>query len=82
MKDSVLSELLEGLCVERALRVPLPKGVSAHARYDGERRYVFVENYTGAPVELPLDGCYTDMESGKRVSSVQLADFDIRILKQ
>ncbi len=81
-KDSVLSELLEGLCVERALHVPLPKGVSAHARYDGERRYVFVENYTGAPVELPLDGCYTDMESGKRVSSVQLADFDIRILKQ
>lgn len=81
-KDTVLGALVEELHLERALNVPLPKGVSAHARGDGEHRYVFVENYTGRPVELPLDGRYTDMESGERVERVQLSDFDVRILKQ
>ena len=39
-------------------------------RTDGVHCFVFVENYTEHPVELSLDGGYTDMESGESVERV------------
>ena len=82
-KDTVLDEIIAALGIEKALPTPLPRGVSAHTRTDGEHTYLFVENYSGEPLaDLPLGAEYLDLESKTRVSAVSLDRFDIRILKK
>ena len=77
-----LQALAEELGIKGALDVDMPRGVTAHARFDGEIKYVFVENYLPEAVDMALDGEYLDLESGEKVSGVSLSAFDVKILKQ
>jgi len=72
--------ILEYLIRELGLRanVPgeLPKGVTAHSRTDGEKTYLFVENYYGeeAP-EIELGRKCTDLLTGETVDRVKLPGY-------
>ncbi|WP_339243884.1 beta-galactosidase [Paenibacillus sp. FSL R10-2796] len=51
--------------ITRAMDTELPAGVTAQLRTDGESDYVFVQNFSGSPQTLELDGAeYTDLETG------------------
>lgn len=51
--------------ITRAMDSDLPAGVTAQLRTDGESDYVFVQNFSGSPQTVELDGAeYTDLESG------------------
>lgn len=79
--DTVLGQIAAELSLPRALDATLPEGVTAHTRSDGTTTYLFVENYSGTPVTLPLDHAMTDAESGAVTDSVALDAFDVRIFK-
>jgi beta-galactosidase len=80
--QDVIDELLEQLEITKHIQ-DAPKGVSAQKRSDGDHEYLFIENYSEAPVEsIALNGAYRDMVCGGTVDSVSLDPFSIRILKK
>lgn len=82
-KDAVLSQIVTELGIPSALPLPLPVGVTAHKRYDRDTEYLFVENYSGTPVqEIILGGVYRDMESGEETDKASLGNFDVKIFKK
>ena len=51
--------------ITRTLNSELPTGVTAQLRTDGESDYIFVQNFSGSPQTVKLDGeGYTDLSSG------------------
>lgn len=70
--------------ITRALDSELPTGVTAQLRTDGESDYIFVQNYSGSPQTVQLDGAdYTDLSSGTAVPAVlNLAVNDLAMLKR
>lgn len=70
--------------INRALDSELPTGVTAQLRTDGESDYIFVQNYSGSPQTVQLDGAdYTDLCSGTAAPSVlNLAVNDLAMLKR
>ncbi|MEK3748261.1 beta-galactosidase [Paenibacillus sp. FSL E2-8871] len=70
--------------ITRALDSELPTGVTAQLRTDGESDYIFVQNYSGSPQAVQLDGAdYTDLISGTAVPAVlNLAVNDLAMLKR
>ncbi|WP_312149817.1 beta-galactosidase [Paenibacillus odorifer] len=51
--------------ITRTMDSELPAGVTAQLRTDGESDYVFVQNFSGSPQTVELDGAeYTDLETG------------------
>ena len=84
LKDMVLGELVQKLEIPSAVQWngPLPHGVSAHSRTDGEREYVFVENYMDCTTPaIPLHAPMTDLLTGGIVSAVTLPPYGFAILK-
>lgn len=70
--------------ITRALDSELPTGVTAQLRTDGESDYIFVQNYSGSPQAVKLDGAdYTDLSSGTAAPAVlNLAVNDLAMLKR
>ncbi|MBY3618761.1 beta-galactosidase [Acinetobacter sp. CUI P1] len=70
--------------ITRALDSELPTGVTAQLRTDGESDYIFVQNYSGSPQTVQLDGAdYTDLSSGTAAPAVlNLAVNDLAMLKR
>ncbi|AIQ36410.1 beta-galactosidase [Paenibacillus sp. FSL R5-0345] len=70
--------------ITRALDSELPTGVTAQLRTDGESDYIFVQNYSGSPQAVKLDGAdYTDLSSGSAAPAVlNLAVNDLVMLKR
>ncbi|WHY17351.1 beta-galactosidase [Paenibacillus sp. G2S3] len=70
--------------ITRALDSELPAGVTAQLRTDGESDYIFVQNYSGSPQTVQLDGAdYTDLSSGTAAPAVlNLAVNDLAMLKR
>jgi len=70
--------------VARVIDTELPDGVTAQVRTDGERDYVFVLNFSGAPQKVALDaGDYLDYETGERVGGeIALELNGVRILSR
>ncbi|MDR0386649.1 MAG: Beta-galactosidase C-terminal domain, partial [Treponema sp.] len=56
----------------RPLFAGLPEGVSAHARGDGEKNFVFLMNFTNGKKLVPA-------ESGK--AGIGLEPFEVKILR-
>jgi len=82
-KDRMIGQIIDELGLERAVPEKMPKDVSAHKRFDGETTYLFVENYSDAPVsDIRLDGVYTDMLTGEKCDAVSLDPFHTRIFKK
>ena len=80
-------ELLCGLydTILREREIPfytLPFGVSVHTRGEGDRTYVFVENYTDQKQQVTLDGTFSDAESGAVCGgAIELDAYGIKVLK-
>lgn len=82
-KDEVLSAIIKELDLHGALDTVFPFGVTAHHRGDGENDYLFLENYNDTAIDpIPLDGTYTDLESGESCTAVTLEAYDVRILRK
>lgn len=67
----------------RALESALPEGVTAQVRTDGERDFIFVQNFTDGDktVTLPADGEYHDLISKQRtIETLTLSPFGVQIL--
>lgn len=76
-------EIVSNLAISRVMNVDLPAGVTAQLRTDGDKRYVFLLNFTAESVSVPLDGVYLDVLTGKQVEVSQtLAAYGVQILKQ
>lgn len=70
--------------ITRTLDCELPVGVTAQLRTDGESDYIFVQNFSGSPQTVELDGEeYTDLSSGDTAPAVlNLAVNDLVMLKR
>lgn len=73
------TEMIEELDLNRAWNISMPEGVTAHAREDENKKYIFVENYTDEEHTLKTDG-YNDMLTGENVQSLKLESYGCRIL--
>ena len=80
LKDALLTRLLYQAGIPSNVPGPLPYGVTAHSRTDGERTYLFLENYTPktAP-EVVLSGEMTDLLTGEKVTAVTLPPYGFGI---
>jgi beta-galactosidase len=81
--DDFYGALGDQLALLRSLDVDLPSGVSAQLRTDGERRFVFVMNFSAAPVRVTLgDGAYTDLLTGAMVrGALEMARYGVAVLE-
>lgn len=62
---SFYAALFQQLGLEPALDAQLPEGVTAQVRTDGQRRFIFLLNFTGNPQTVkPAKGKYVDMVTG------------------
>ena len=84
-EDSFKHTLLTRLCGELGIKSNLNSytaGVTAHAREDGDIRYLFVENYNAHEVQADIGAAGVDVESGEAVSGViSLPAYGIRVIK-
>ncbi len=80
--DALYEKLLRQLEIPRALP-NLPEGVTAHVREGGGERYLFVENYNGAPVQVTLEKSYMDMETKQSIQgNLILGEYGVAVLKE
>ena len=80
LTDRFAGEILEKLGIAGNLE-ELPCGVTAHARYDGDTKYLFVENYTSAEAALKVPASF-DLESGAELfGELTVPAYGIKILK-
>lgn len=80
--QDVAETILSDLQISGAMNVPMPQGVCVHKREADGKRYLFVQNYSGQPAALELDGTYYDMEKGEQTTKIALDAFDAVILKR
>jgi len=75
--------LLELTCKTAGVRsINLPAGVELLQRTDGNSTWLFVLNYSGKEVEVPLDGSGIDLLSGAQFSkSLRLKPMDVAIIQ-
>ena len=84
LKETVISRLMAELEIPSVLgnAAPLPHGVTAHSRTDGESRYIFVENYSATePAEITLPAPMTDMLTGEVTQKCTLNPYSFAVLK-
>ncbi|MGN0115281.1 MAG: beta-galactosidase trimerization domain-containing protein, partial [Acutalibacteraceae bacterium] len=80
--DDFYKSLANELGVNRSLNAKLPHGVTAHMRIgDNGEKFIFVENYSGKAVDLPLDSVYYDL-NGEQVTALSLKCYDNVILTE
>jgi beta-galactosidase len=72
------------LTLKRALDAPLPHGVTAQLRTDGERDFVFLMNFNDAPTTVDLGAeTYTDLLTGAALTgAIALDVYDVKVLTQ
>jgi len=69
--------------VPRTIETALPEGVTAQARTDGEKEFVFVMNFSGKPQTVTLDDrSYTDMETNEPARALELPAHGVRVLER
>ena len=80
--DDLTARLAEEAGLDPALDGSLPYGVTAGARYDGEEKFVFVQNFSARDCQVPLNRPYRDLETGEVLSELPLEKFQVRILTE
>ena len=74
--------VLDDLSLARAIDADLPEGVTAQMRTDGERRFVFLLNFTGEPKAVLLPGGYSDIiDGGELTGRVELPAYGSMVLE-
>ena len=80
LKEAVFDRLLDRLDISSPVKGPLPWGATVHTRRDGEKTYVFAENYSGTDAaELTLEEPMTDMLTGERTEKCTLEPYGFRV---
>ncbi len=77
--NELYAKIAQDTSLERALPIDLPFGVSAHKR-EGEKSFIFVENYLDKEIEFALDKLYTDLINDKQLNYIKLSPFEVRVL--
>lgn len=78
---AITEEMLNKAGITSGFDGELPYGCTAHTRTDGEKVYVFLENYNHTAKELKTDCCWNDIENGKQYSdSIILEAFETKII--
>lgn len=81
-KRNLLTTVLKECGIEGNLS-ELPYGVTAHSRYDGNIRYLFVENYNDAEVTVNIGKEKLNLETDKPESGrISIPAYGIRIFKE
>jgi len=82
--DDFYAHLADRLNLLRALPVDLPRGVTAQLRTDGKNKFIFVMNFSPAPVSVALGaGKFEGLLSGAAISGrLDLPEFGVEVLKQ
>ena len=80
-----MNDLVRSLCSDMGIApcmdTTFPEGVTATMRTDGERDYIFVQNYNDVPVEIRLDSEYEDLlNGGKLDGTLTLDKFGVQVL--
>lgn len=79
--DREIGGLLAACGIRSDFDGELPAGVTSHSRTDGERVFVFLENYTDREACLPTSLVWRDAESGATVTeAVRLGAYGARVL--
>jgi beta-galactosidase len=69
--DAFYGQLIDALGLKRVLEVDLPSGITAQMRSDGEREFVFLQNFTAHSQIVDLGtSVFTDVLTGTRVTGV------------
>lgn len=77
-------KLLADCKIPKALNSPLPYGVTANVRENGDNKFVFLQNFTRNSVEVKLDdnADYTELLEDKSVSgAITLGTYGVAVLK-
>lgn len=81
LKDSVFDSVLKDLGLTGLLKNPLPHGVTAHSRTDGEHTYLFVENYSRENVSAALKEPMKNMLTGDIEETATLTGYGFQIYR-
>lgn len=77
--DAFYENLVNGLSLEKAVEMQLPKNVIASMRR-GQRSIVFLQNYNEQEMAFSLPEPMEDMETGEICRDITMAPYDVRIL--
>ncbi len=82
--DDFYSKLIDDNCLMLALESKLPEGVTAQLRTDGEKRFVFLMNFSEEEKNVALSGAeYTDILTGEILrKQVLLAPYGARVMEE
>lgn len=73
--------LLAEAGIKKAVEKELPQGVEACLREKGEKRFLFLQNFSGAAREVELPTGYALWETGETVEKARLLPYDSIILQ-
>ena len=83
LTSAILDRILSEIGIHGHLNSnPLPHGITAHSRTDGEHTYLFVENYSRESVSLDLKTPMVNMLTGITEQNIELAQYDFAIYRQ
>ena len=66
---------------KRALNTQLPEGVEACLREDGDRKFVFLQNFSGEEQAVCIPAGWESFESGKAVEKAVLPPYGSTVLR-
>jgi len=78
--DDLIGHVSQGL--HRAINAPLPAGVTATLRSDGQTAFVFLMNFNATPVTVDLGGEHETVIDGKRLRIAELKGYGAIVLKR
>jgi len=71
--DKLIGDIAKELSLPTAIAgKPIPKGVTAKVRENGEEKYLFLLNFSGKEQDMELDGEYTVISTGEKINAVHL----------
>ncbi|NLK34603.1 MAG: beta-galactosidase, partial [Gracilibacteraceae bacterium] len=80
--EDFYSGLIDALGLLKAMDCELPEGVTAQLRTDGERRFVFLMNFSEEEKALDLHGKYTELITGQELSGrISLPSYGVKIME-
>ena len=72
---------MKELEVKHAAEDELPEGVEACLRETEERRYLFLQNFSGREAEVKLIGAWERVDTGEPVKQAVLTGYDALTLR-
>lgn len=78
---SFYQALAARLSLKRAVDADLPRGVEACLREDGEKKWLFLQNYSGREQTVTLPDGYELFPEGEAAETVSLAPYDSVLLQ-